>query len=192
MAAGLASVKERKGGSGRIGDRRKPPAGLVSEAAAYGPKLEAGLLRIAADREWIRINRRIAGLETWVNVPTTSYRGVSLRAAGQSEAFEIVLLHIDPSLELTLARASDDTDIIALWRHYAASLGLPLLVEDGEGRLQPVEGADHGPFTRRPGSPLKNRRPRFLARRHAGKMGGQPVHRGEREIVAGGIITPRC
>jgi hypothetical protein len=188
MAAGLASVRERKGGSGRMGDRRKPPVVAAGEGTAHCLKAEDGLLRIAADREWIRINRKIAGLETWVNVPTASYRGVSLRAAcekkHQDDAFEIVLLHIDPSLELILARASDDSDIIALWRRYAMSLSLPLLVEDSEGRLQPVEDGSNGPFARRHGSPLKNRRPRFLSHRLMGSIGEQLVHRGEMEMIA--------
>ncbi len=142
------------------------------------------MLRIAADREWVRINRKIAGLETWVNVPTASYRGVNLRAASEGGEFEIVLLHIDPSLELVLSRTSDDTDIIALWRRYAMMLGLALLVEDAEGRLQPVDEPGQYAFARRAGSPLKERRPRFLNRRCVGRMGQQPIHHGETEISA--------
>lgn len=121
-------------------------------------------VEIGADR--ICIRRRIAGLETWVNVPTASYRGVNLRAPTEGGLFEIVLLHMDASLEIVLTRTADDTDVIALWRSYARTLALPLLVEDNLGRLQPLE--DHArlnPFPRRHGSPLKNRRPRFLARR---------------------------
>jgi Family of unknown function (DUF6101) len=119
--------------------------------------------------EWICIRRRIAGLETWVNVPTQSYRGVTLRAA-EGGLFEIVLLHVDPSLDLALSRAPDDTDVIALWRSYGRMMGLPLLAEDQDGRLQPMQPE---PVTavapRRMGSPLRVRRPRFLARRHVGQ-----------------------
>lgn len=129
-------------------------------------RAEDGLKRVEISAEWICIRRRIAGLETWVNVPTQSYRGVNLRSVAESGLFEILLLHMDASLEIVLTRTADDTDVIALWRDYARTLALPLMVEDNHGRLQPLE--DHGhlsPFPRRLGSPLKNRRPRFLARR---------------------------
>ena len=129
-------------------------------------RAEDGMKRVDISAEWICIRRRIAGLETWVNVPTQSYRGVNLRAIAEGGLYEIVLLHMDASLEIILTRTADDTDVIALWRDYARMLALPLLVEDNLGRLQPME--DHArlhPFPRRHGSPLKNRRPRFLARR---------------------------
>jgi hypothetical protein len=148
-------------------------------------RAEDGLKRVEISAEWICIRRRIAGMETWVNVPTTSYRGVNLRAVAEGGLFEIVLLHMDPSLEIVLTRTADDTDVIALWRSYGQKLSLPLLVEDAEGRLQPMEGhVQVGPFSRRHGSPLKNRRPRFLARRKMNIVTETPVHQGEREIFA--------
>ena len=143
------------------------------------------LFRSELSSEWICIRRHIAGLETRVNVPTQSYRGVNLRSGAAGDLFEIVLLHMDPSLEIVLARTGDDTDIIALWRDHARTLCLPLLIEDKQGRLQPVEDASSPhPFARRYGSPLKNRRPRFLSRRHTGLTGEMPQHRGEQELFA--------
>jgi Family of unknown function (DUF6101) len=134
-------------------------------------RAEDGLKRVEISADWICIRRRIAGLETRVNVPTQSYRGVNLRSIAEGGLFEIVLLHMDASLEIVLTRTADDTDVIALWRDYARTLALPLLVEDNHGRLQPLE--DHArlnPFPRRHGSPLKNRRPRFLACRSASSL----------------------
>jgi hypothetical protein len=146
---------------------------------------EDGVKRVEISAEWICIRRSIGGLETWVNVPTLSYRGVNLRAVAEGGLFEIVLLHIDPSLEIVLTRTADDTDVIALWRGYARTLSLPLLVEDSHGRLQPMEDHAHlNPFPRRHGSPLKNRRPRFLARRVTGAARQLAVHGGERELFA--------
>lgn len=148
-------------------------------------RAEDGLKRVEISSEWICIRRRIAGIETRVNVPTQSYRGVTLRSITESGLFEIILLHMDPSLEIALTRTADDADVIALWRSYAQMLALPLLVEDADGRLQPIE--DHGhlsPFPRRPGSPLKNRRPRFLARRQTGVTRVLAVHQGEVELFA--------
>jgi hypothetical protein len=145
-------------------EKRVPAPQEVTSACL---RAEDGQKRVEIDAEWICIRRRIAGLETWVNVPTQSYRGVNLRSVAEGGLFEIVLLHMDASLEIVLTRTADDTDVIALWRDYARTLALPLLVEDNHGRLQPME--DHSvlnPFPRRLGSPLKNRRPRFLARRN--------------------------
>ncbi len=124
---------------------------------------------VHVDGEWVTIRRRIAGLSTQINVPTSSYRGVTLRSAAPSAGFEIALLHIDPSLDVILTACVDDTDLIATWRRYARDLGLPLLVADREGRLQPLqEAAGCACIARRSGSPLRHRRPRFLSRRQIG------------------------
>jgi Family of unknown function (DUF6101) len=188
MAIGFAASRDKKCRSGKMSERRAlAPVLAPAEALAHYDKSEDGLQRIIVDRELIRISRRIAGLETWVNVPTISYRGVTLRSAQQSEQFEIVLLHMDPSLELVLSRTKDDSDIIALWRRFADGLGLPLLIEDKDGRLQTVsDGMATGPYERRLGSPLKGRRPRFLNRRRVGNMSLKLIHRGEFEMFACG------
>jgi Family of unknown function (DUF6101) len=139
-----------------------------TQVIAACAKAEDGRKMVEISDEWICIRRRIAGLDTWVNIPTASYRGVTLRAAG-TQLFEIVIMHMDASLEIVLTRTSDDTDIIALWRSYAATLRLPLLIEDQNGRLQPVDSSiSRRSVERRLGSPLKNRRPRFLATRKVG------------------------
>jgi Family of unknown function (DUF6101) len=128
--------------------------------------------------ERITLLRRIAGFEKRVNVPTQSYRGVTLKADGGT--YEVSLSHLDRSLDVLLLRAADDGDVIATWRGYGRATGLPLLIEDAEGRFQPFEDQrQHGPAERRFGSPLKLRRPRFLARRAAGHADAGMVHRGE-------------
>ncbi len=164
--------------------RASEPSAQVAVTAVC-PRSEDGVKRVEISVEWICIRRKIGGLETWVNVPTQSYRGVNLRAVAEGGLFEIVLLHMDSSLEIVLTRTLDDTDVIALWRSYAQKLALPLLVEDTHGRLQPMEDHAHlNPFPRRLGSPLKNRRPRFLARRTIGSPRQLAIHQGERELIA--------
>lgn len=145
----------------------RPPA--VSCGAAEGRR------SVEIGSEWITIRRDISGIEARVNVPTQSYRGVALRAAGGG--FEIALAHMDGSLEVVIARMADDADLIARWRGYGRMLSLPLLAEDERGRLQAMEatGAD-GPFPRRRGSPLKNRRARFLANRKVGAAAAVGLH----------------
>ena len=126
--------------------------------------------RVEIGAEWVTIRRDICGIEARVNVPTQSYRGIVLRAAREGRPFELALTHFDASLEVVIARTDDDSDLIADWRCYGRMLALPLLAEDAKGRLQAMEaGVGEGPFGRRHGSPLKNRRPRFLARRKVGE-----------------------
>jgi hypothetical protein len=136
-------------------------------AAAGGRASAASERRVEIGSEWITIRRDISGIASRVNVPTQSYRGVTLRAAGGG--YELALSHVDASLDIVIKRMADDSELIALWRRYARMLSLPLLAEDQRGRLQAMEaGACGGPFARRRGSPLKTRRARFLARRKPG------------------------
>jgi hypothetical protein len=131
-------------------------------------RAEDGVQRIAFGRDWVTIARRIAGLETSVNVPTQSYRGVVLQSFAEG-AFRIVLRHVDPGLDVALAEEPDDAEVIADWRQFGRITGLPLLVEDVDGRVREiVDGAAMRPATRRYGSALKLRRPRFLAKREMG------------------------
>jgi Family of unknown function (DUF6101) len=144
------------------------PRRVIAGGAWDGAGDGEGAGRIELGGGAIRICRRIAGLDAFVNVPLASYRGVTLRIAA-SGACEVALLHVDPALDLVLARTPDDSEVIALWRRYGRTIGLPLLVEDADGRLATVEersGSES--HARRGGSPLKGRRPRFLARRAVG------------------------
>ncbi len=145
------------------------PAADARASAARVPRRDDDH-RVEIGSEWITIRRNISGIAARVNVPTQSYRGITLRAARDGQPFELALTHIDANLEVVIARTTDDGDLIALWRSYGRMLSLPLLAEDARGRLQAMEatGGDR-PFPRRHGSPLKNRRPRFLARRKIGR-----------------------
>lgn len=142
-------------------------------AGGFSPAVQG--ITTAGDRcveigsDWITIRRDICGIEARVNVPTQSYRGIVLRAPRDGAPFELALAHMDASLEVLIARTHDDSDLIAVWRDYGRMLALPLLAEDARGRMLAMEaGNGDGPFPRRHGSPLKNRRPRFLARRKPG------------------------
>jgi hypothetical protein len=142
-------------------------AGREAVTARCG-RAEDGVQRIAFGREWVTIGRRIAGLDTSVNVPTQSYRGVALQAHGEG-GFRIVMRHVDPGLDVALAEAPDDAEVIADWRRYGRMTGLPLLVEDVDGRVREIADAPvMRSAPRRYGSPLKLRRPRFLAMREMG------------------------
>lgn len=147
-------------------------------------RAEDGVQRVAFGRKVVTVSRRIAGLETKVNIPTSSFRGVTLKAA-RDGSFDIVLLHVDPGLSVPLSHAPDDAEIIAIWRGFGRLTGLPLLVEDADGRLQPMtEDRPARPASRRRGSPLKTRRPRFLAHRVAGRIGPATIHNAGRDLFA--------
>jgi hypothetical protein len=135
-------------------------------------RAEDGMQHVALGREVVTVGRRIAGLATTVNIPTQSFRGVALQAA-RDGSFAITLLHVDPALSVLLSHAPDDADIIAVWRRFGQVTGLALLVEDADGRLQAMtEERPWPPKPRRRGSPLRARRPRFLARRATGRPAG--------------------
>jgi hypothetical protein len=145
---------------------------LRFEIACPDLRAEDGQRRVALSSETICIERRVVGIAMHVNVPTFSYSGVVLRAfrpeGAAADRYVIRLSHEDPSLEVVLHQTDDDQDVIALWRAYAARLSLPLLVEDREGRLQPVERLATSAADRRNGSSVRGRRPRFLVRRRPG------------------------
>jgi hypothetical protein len=106
-------------------------------------------------------------------------------------AVALVLEHPDPGLSLTLYRAADGTDIVAEWRAWGRTLGVPLLVAEADGRLREpfdrIGGVRVGPPTsrRRRRSALRRRRPALPLRRRTGTLSATPlVHRGGREIIA--------
>jgi hypothetical protein len=144
---------------------------LRFEVSCADGRYEGVERRVALSPQYVAIERRVVGIAMHVNVPTVSYRGVVLRAMQADGAtgggYEIILSHDERSLEVRLHATEDDSDVIALWRSYGARLALPLLLEDREGRLQPVERLS-GQTDRRHGSAVRGRRPRFLVRRQPG------------------------
>ncbi|BCJ91674.1 hypothetical protein IZ6_24090 [Terrihabitans soli] len=157
---------------------------------------EAANLAERAPEEADRIEaaRRLGDGASKIVLPLSDYRGVAIRllpgATETEDRVAVVLSHTAPAQEVILYLADDDFDVIAEWRLWATTLGLPLLMEglDGrtiaaEDRLGEVEVSR--PRPRRRHSLLSGRRPRFLTRRRTGKLPLVPfVHQGEREIIA--------
>ncbi len=144
-------------------------------------------------RERVVLRRALRGIKMALDVPVASYLGVAIRmeppAGKAAGAVALVLAHPDPALSLTLYRAADGADIIAEWRAWGRSLGLPLLIAEADGRLrEPFERlgalriASPGGRRRRR-STLKARRPTLPLRRQA-SAAPAIVHRGERELIA--------
>ena len=156
------------------------PKCLAFEArrfAAPDPRADGRRRFVRLDGDKVAIHRVVGGVFMRVTVPTSAYRGVSLRvvdARGYGFAYEIRLVHADPDLSVALAETSDDSEIQAEWRLWARALGLPALIERVEGGDEPDQKllgrvAIRPSEPRRRGKTILSRRPRFLARRKLGR-----------------------
>jgi hypothetical protein len=182
------------GAAAPVRAKKLDPARLPLNFTSPDDAADGGERAVTLDADRIVMARRISDVAMKINLPLTAYRGVAIRvlpgASEEHDSFAVVLSHTDPGLEVTLFEAQDDSEIIAEWRKWAATLGLPLVMEGLDGRsvvaatrLGDVEISR--PRPRRARSFLKNRRPRFLTRRRAGTPSLVPfVHYGEREIIA--------
>jgi hypothetical protein len=171
---------------------RLDPAHLPVRFAAPDATADGGERRITLDRSEVLVARHIGRTSMKLKLPMESFRGVAVRVLPSIvEGYDrvaIVLAHRDRALDVTLYEADHDADVVAEWRSWAHALGLPLLIEDFEGRLtepynrvgQLVLGM---PRARRRRSFLA-RRPRFLMRRKGGGSLAEAEIRDEREIIA--------
>jgi hypothetical protein len=155
----------------------------TSDVAADGLRREVELTR-----ERVVLRRAVAGMRMAVNLPVSTYRGVSIRVIETGVA--VVLEHRDPGLTLPLYVAADGDGVSAEWRIWADVLGLPLLVADESGTV-------HEPFARigalrigevrtrrRRRNAIKKRHPSILLRRKITRIAVAQIYHGEREIIA--------
>ena len=177
-------------GSGRA--LRLDPFALPVRYAASDAAADQQVREVELHRTRVVVRRSLGGMRMALNLPVSAFAGVGLRLtadAGGAQA-AVVLAHKDPGLALPLYVSQEADDVVADWRSCGAVLGLPLLVEDGDGWREPF--AQLGPLRlgqvrprRRRRSALKRRRPSILMRRACGRVTeATPVHRGEHEIIA--------
>ncbi|HXT05690.1 MAG TPA: DUF6101 family protein [Roseiarcus sp.] len=141
---------------------------------AFDGRAEGARRRIEVSEERIVIARRVGGVEMRVALEPRQYRGVGLAvlvAEATDFLYQVRLIHADPDLCVTLADCGQEEAARALWRRWAAALGLPRLVErtDGEFEIDRTAPSDQ-PFERRRGRATLKRRNRFLARRKMGRL----------------------
>ena len=103
--------------------------------------------------------------------------------------YRVRMVHDEAINGATIVQTEDENEAVVAWRYWSASLRLPRLIEKAPGQYQPLEtglGAllVRPRAARRRGSPLFGRRSRRSAHRKVGRLDGQPVHAGEREIIA--------
>jgi len=180
-------------GSGRA--LRLDPFALPARYAARDGGADGQVRQIELDRERVVLLRAVRGIRMKVRLPVREFRGVTMRTlppeGEEPAAVAIVLEHRDSALSVPLFVAAEGDDAVAQWKSWGRVLGVPLLVEDGDGllrepfrRIGRIGVGAPSPRRRRRGT-LKRRRPSILLRRKPGRAPAQPpVHRDEREIIA--------
>lgn len=173
---------------------RLDPARLPVSFNSPDSAANDGERKVTLESDRVIMARRLGAVAMKIALPLNAYRGVAIRIipglTEEEDRVGVILSHSDPALEVPLFEADDDENVIAEWRLWANTLGLPLLMEGVDGhtiatanRLGEVEV--ERPRPRRRHSLLSSRRPRFLSRRRASQLPMVPfVHRDEREIIA--------
>jgi hypothetical protein len=172
---------------------RLDPHRLPARYTAADERADGSSRLVEIDREQVLLHRSVNGVRMRLRIPLEVFRGVAVRLMGwdDEDVIAITLEHPDPALTVALHRAGGFEDSAAEWQSWGRVLGLPLLIEDVDGTLRrPVEmtGAlmtGVAALRRRRKTPLRKRRPYYVARRRGFGSGIAPaVHRDEREIIA--------
>ncbi|HZP77291.1 MAG TPA: DUF6101 family protein [Pseudolabrys sp.] len=173
---------------------RLDPFALPVRYAASDAAADERVRDIELHRERVVVRRAVRGMRMAVNLPLSSFLGVTMRIlppdGADAPVVAVVLEHADPGLALPLFMAPESDDALALWHCWSRVLGLPLLVADEGGLREPfprigkVRVEAPRPRRRRR-SVLKRRRPSIFLRRRPGRPSANPtIHRDEREIIA--------
>ena len=150
---------------------------------------------IELDRERVVFRREVHGIPMKIGVNVSEFAGVTMRTlppeGEEPAAVAVMLEHRDNGLTVPLFVATEGDDAMAQWKSWSRVLGVPLLVDDGEGVLrepfQRLGQISVGPATSRKKrrAAIRWRRPSILMRRKPGRPSANPnVYRGEREIIA--------
>ena len=175
--------------------RLDPFALPVRYTARDGGRADGQVREIELDRDRVMLRRAVSGIRMNVGVPVSAFRGVTLRllpAEGEEPAaIAIVLEHSDPGLSVPVFVASEAEDASSIWRSWSRVLGLPLLIDEGDGTLrEPFQRLGRMTISapklrRRRRAAITWRRPSILMRRKPGRPASEPtIYRGEHEIIA--------
>jgi len=139
---------------------------------AFDARAEGSRRCVEVSPERVVIARRVDGMEMRVALAPSQFRGVLLSVLvfeATDFLYQVRLVHADPEMSVTLGDCGDEADARTLWRRWAATLGLPRLVERTDGEYEIDRSPPSAsPFERRRGRATLRRRNRFLARRKMG------------------------
>ena len=165
----------------------------LPQAVSYATRDDFGDVTFMIDKRGATVKRLLSGsrLPATVLLPANAFQGVAARAIEDEDGAVTVtleLMHHDPMLSVPLLVADDLDDVAADWRAWAEAYRLPMLLVEADGVARPLEETlgevkVAPPVQRRKGRLTFARRPRFLARRKAGKLGLRLIVDGE-EIIA--------
>jgi Family of unknown function (DUF6101) len=181
--------------AGSSRDERLDPFSLPLRFEVRNAAADEPVRWVELTRERVVLRRSVRGMLMAINLPLASYLGVALRieppVGAAASTVALTLEHRDGALSLPLYRADDSTEVVAEWQSWGRVLKLPLLITETDGGLrEPFERIGEvrvcAPLPRRrKHSSIKARRPSIFLRRKPGRrLGGAPVHHGEREIIA--------
>lgn len=139
-------------------------------------RADGGVRHIEINRERVVVRRAVGGIRMAINVRVSEFIGIACRQTDDGRA--LVLVHHDPSLSVPLLVSDDELQINLAWQMWGDLFALPPIENEngGIGEAAP---------RRRRRNIIKDRRPKFLVRRKAGRPSAQPsMYRGEREIIA--------
>jgi len=157
----------------------------------HDARADGGERHVALGSREVLIERSLGGVRMRLRLPTRAYRGVVLslgEAVSGKVFYRISLWHADPDFTITLEEATDDRDIVAEWKSWAAHFALPKFIERSPGQLEGAEtrlgavaiGAARP--SRRRGASISKRRGRLPLRRKPGRpgaitkvIGGEPM-----------------
>jgi len=194
---GAVEASKMSGGmpAGSSRPLRLDPHALPARYVARDGGADGQVRNIELDRERVVLRRAVRGIPMKVGVPIREFRGVTLRTlppeGDEPAAVAVMLEHRDGALSVPLFVAGEGDEALAEWKSWSRVLGVPLLVDDGDGAVREpfhrLGQLNIGPVSSRKKrrAAVRWRRPSILMRRRPGRPAEKPiVHRDEREIIA--------
>jgi hypothetical protein len=152
------------------------PHSLPVSFEARDGRADGGVRHIEINRDRVTVRRILGGMRMAINVRVSDFLGIACRETNDGRA--LVLVHRDPSLSVPLLVTADDLHLDLAWQMWGDLFALPQIEDESESEREPA-------LRRRRRNIIKDRRPKFLMRRKAGRaVAASSIHRGEREIIA--------
>ena len=152
------------------------PHSLPVSFEARDGRADGGVRHIEIHRERVTVRRTVSGMRMAINVHVRDFLGIAGRETNDGRA--LILVHRDPSLSVPLLVTSDDLHLDLAWQMWGDLFALPQIEDENSATRAPAP-------RRRRRNIIKDRRPKFLVRRKAGRAALEPsIHRDEREIIA--------